>query len=107
MPVIQPRRLHRRDEELGPVCVGAGVRHRHHARPRVLQGEVLVGELGAVDRLAAGAVVVGEVAALAHEVRDDAVERRALVPEALLSCAERAEIFRCFRYHVAAQLELR
>jgi hypothetical protein len=41
----------------------------------VLQGEVLVGELGAVDGLAASAVVVGEVTALAHEVLDDTAKR--------------------------------
>ncbi len=41
----------------------------------MLQGEVLVGELGAIDGLAASAVVVGEVAALAHEVLDDTAKR--------------------------------
>ena len=58
----------------------------------MLELEVLVGELGAVDGLAAGAVVVGEVAALAHEVGDDAVEGGALEAEALLAGAERAEV---------------
>ena len=48
------------------------------------QIEVLVGELLAVDGLAARAVLIGEVAALAHEVRDHAVERAALVAEASL-----------------------
>ena len=52
----------------------------------------LIGELGAVDRLATSAVVVGEVAALAHEARDHAVERRALEAKALLAGAERAEV---------------
>lgn len=42
------------------------------------QLEVLVSEFLAVDRLAAGAVEVGEVATLAHEVRDHAVETAAL-----------------------------
>ena len=44
---------------------------------------VLVRELLAVDGLAAGAVAGGEVAALAHEVGDDAVEGGALVVEGL------------------------
>ena len=39
----------------------------------VLKNEVLVGKLVAVDGLAARAVVVGEVTALAHEVRDHPV----------------------------------
>lgn len=40
----------------------------------MLLDEVLVGELGAVDGLASGAVGGGEVTVLAHEVWDDAVE---------------------------------
>lgn len=56
--------------------------------------EVLVGELLAVDGLAARAVVVGEVTALAHELRDDAVERGALEAKALLASAKRTEVLR-------------
>lgn len=103
--VVQPRRLHGRDEELRAVRVGPRIRHRHYAWSRVLQGEVLVGELHPVDRLAASAVVVGEVTALAHEVGDDAVESGALVPKALLACAQRAEVLACLRRNVASQLE--
>ena len=44
----------------------------------VLQLKILVGKLLAIDRSAAGSVPVREVAALDHEVRDDAVEGRAL-----------------------------
>ena len=58
----------------------------------MLELEVLIRELCAVDGLAAGAVVVGEVASLAHEVGDDAVEGGALEAEALLAGAERAEV---------------
>ena len=36
----------------------------------------LTGELGAVDGLASSAVVVGEVATLAHEVRDHPADRK-------------------------------
>jgi hypothetical protein len=45
-----------------------------------------------VDGLAAAAVAFGEVAALDHEVGDDAVEGASLVAEALLPRAERAEV---------------
>jgi hypothetical protein len=65
----------------------------------VLEGEVLVRELLAVDGLAAGAVAAGEVATLAHELRDDAVEGGALEVErlarlahALLAGAEATEV---------------
>ncbi len=40
--------------------------------------KVLIPELGPVDWLAAGAIVIGEVSALAHELRDHAVKARAL-----------------------------
>jgi hypothetical protein len=54
--------------------------------------QVLVLELVAVDRLATGTVVVGEVTTLAHELGDDAVEARALEAEALLPGAKGAEV---------------
>ncbi len=38
----------------------------------MLEGEVLIGELCAIDGLAASSVVVGEVTTLAHEVGDHA-----------------------------------
>jgi hypothetical protein len=59
----------------------------------VLQLEVLVSELLSVDALATGAVVLGEVTALAHEIRDDAVEGGALVAKALLTSAQSTEVF--------------
>ena len=91
-----------REKERGGERSAAG----HHAgalartlRTGVLEGEVLVSELLAVDGLAAGAVAAGEVAALAHELRDDAVEggaleveRLARLADALLAGAERAEV---------------
>ena len=54
--------------------------------------EVLIRKLSAVDRLSAGPVSLSEVASLAHEVGDDAVEGGALEAEALLAGAERAEV---------------
>eukprot|EP00290_Baffinella_frigidus_P012971 CAMPEP_0180153014 /NCGR_PEP_ID=MMETSP0986-20121125/23196_1 /TAXON_ID=697907 /ORGANISM="non described non described, Strain CCMP2293" /LENGTH=159 /DNA_ID=CAMNT_0022100867 /DNA_START=649 /DNA_END=1126 /DNA_ORIENTATION=- len=82
------------EEELGAVGAGAGVGHGEDTRARVLVDEVLVRELRAVDGLATGAVHVGEVTALDHEVRDDAVEGAALEAEALLARAQRAEVLR-------------
>lgn len=45
----------------------------------MLEFEVLVLELGSIDALAACAIASGEIAALDHELLDDAVELRALV----------------------------
>ena len=74
--------------------------------------EVLIRELLAVDGLAAGAVAGGEVAALAHEVGDDAVEGGALVVEglahlalALFAGAQRPEVLARLGRDVAVQPE--
>jgi hypothetical protein len=58
----------------------------------VLQLEVLVGELVAVDALAASAVTLGEVTTLDHELLDNAVEVGALVAVALLASSKGTEV---------------
>jgi hypothetical protein len=70
---VQPGSLAGADEELGTVGVGTSVGHGQDTFTSVLQDEVLVGELGAVDGLSTGTVVVGEVTTLAHELGDDTV----------------------------------
>ena len=74
--------------------------------------EVLIRELLAVDGLAAGAVAAGEVARLAHEVRDDSVEDAVLVvkglarpADPLLAGAQRAEVLARLRGDVAVHAE--
>jgi hypothetical protein len=66
----------------------------------VLELEVLVVELATVNTLTARAIVAGEIAALEHELGDNAVEAGALVvqgyaglADALLAGAQRAEVF--------------
>lgn len=71
----------------------------------MLQGEVLVLEFVAVDGLSAGAVVVGEVTTLAHEVGDDAVECGALVSVALFAGAQGAEVLACLGNDIGAKLQ--
>lgn len=102
--VIQPGRLHGGDEELGSVGIGSSVGHGHYTGTGVSQDEVLILELVSVDGLAAGAVVVLEIATLAHEVRNHTVEGGALVAEALLSGAESAEVFASLWSYICAQL---
>jgi len=90
---VEPVGLDGAEEELRAVGVWAGVGHGENAWASVLEREVLVGELFAVDRLAAGTITLGEVTALAHEVCDHSVERGSGKAEALLASAECSEVF--------------
>lgn len=102
---IQPRSPLRTDEELRAVGAGASVGHGEDAGAGVLEGEVLVLELGAVvDGFASSTVSLRKVAALAHELGDYAVELGAGVAEALLAGAQRAEVFDGLRHHVSTEL---
>ena len=87
MAAVEPGGLDGGDEELRSVCVGSRVGHGEVAGAGVLDGEALVGELLAVDGLAAAAVTVGEVAALEHELGNDAVEDGPFVVEGFAACA--------------------
>ena len=51
----------------------------------MLELEVLIGKLLAVDGLATSSVSVGEVTTLDHELLDDTVEGGALISEAFLA----------------------
>ena len=106
MLAVQPGRGGGAEEELRSVGVRAGVGHRQNAGLGVPEDEVLVLELGAVDGFSPRAVVVGEVAALAHEVADDPVERAARVAKALLAGAELHEVRHGLGHDVRSQLHL-
>lgn len=64
----------------------------------MLELEVLVSELGAVDAFAAGAVAAREVAALNHELANDAMELTAFVAQFLT--ATRLQKERALSYSV-------
>lgn len=104
MLAIQPRSLGSAKEKLGSVGVGSGIGHAQDSRSGVLQLEVLVFELVAVDGLASSSVVVGEVSALAHEVGDHAVEGGSLVAHSLFTSAKSTEILGGPGDHIRSQL---
>jgi hypothetical protein len=111
---VEVGRRGRAEEELRAVRVRTGVRHRQGAGAEVLArlaAERFVVEAAAVDRLAAAAVAAGEVAPLAHEVGDHAVERRALERErrsrlALRADAQLEEVFGGLGARVGEQFHL-
>ena len=103
---VEPGRLGRAEEELGPVRAGARVGHAQHAGARVLQPEVLVLELVPVDGLPARSVLVRKIPSLAHEARNDAMKRRRFVPESGFPGAQLTEVFRRFWAHVRSELLL-
>ena len=70
----------------------------------MLQREVLIRELLAVNALASCAVVTGEVAALQHELFNYTVEARLPVSKALLMGAQSTEVLCGLRYLLVVQL---
>lgn len=58
----------------------------------MFEHKVFVVKLASVDGFAAGAVVVGEISSLTHELRDDPVEAAALEAEAFLVRTQAAEV---------------
>lgn len=104
---------------MGSIGVLSGVGHAEKASLGVLQLEVLVGELGAVDcqllacnqlcsfgihtRLSASAITLGEVSTLDHEVLDNTVEGRVLISEALLAGSQSSEVLDCFGDSLAVE----
>lgn len=106
MAAVQPWRSHSGNEELRAVGVAAAVGHGQAAGFVMFDGKGLVLEGGSVDRAAAHAGAVGEVAALDHEVGDDAVERGVDVARGgVLALCERDEVGDGARSDVAEQPE--
>jgi len=104
MFAVKPLCLSCAQEELGSICVRAGIGHGQNAFSGVLQLEVLVLKLVAIDALATSPVVVGEVSTLAHEAWDDTVEGGASKAKALLSGAQCTEVFCCLGHNICSQL---
>lgn len=125
MLAIEPVRHNCGDEELRTVGVRSRIGHREQPRLGVLQFEVLVYmawdrhqrqisvdngrertfKLGAVDGFTAGAVMVGKVATLEHELGDDTVECGSCVAKAILPCCELPEVPGCEWHVVVVELK--
>lgn len=105
MATVKPRGDDSSNEELRAVGVLASICHGQDAWLSVLQLEVLVGELLAIDRLATGTVAFREVTALEHEVGDDAMEFGSFVAKAMLSRGELTEILGSFWDNVVEEFE--
>lgn len=74
MLAVQPLGRRQRDEKLRPIRIGPRVGHRQDAGTAVLQIRMdFVGKLAAIDGGAA-APGAGRIAALDHEIADDAME---------------------------------
>lgn len=62
-----PASLGGANEELRAVGVGSSVGHGQNSLSLVLQGEVLIRKLIAIDGLPTGSIMVGEVSTLQHQ----------------------------------------
>nr|ACN27694.1 unknown [Zea mays] len=96
---VQPTCCHCGDEKLGSVCISPGIGHGQKAWTSVLDLEVLIRKLQAVDRFTTPPVPESEVTSLEHEAGDDSVELTSLVVEGFatlanpfLSCAKSSEV---------------
>ena len=111
MFIVKPVAWNEGHEELGAVGVRSSVGHREVSSSSVLDIEVLILELHAVDRLSSCSVSSSEVSALGHELSDHSVERGSLVVKwsarftnTLLSSAETSEVLSSSGSLVCVQL---
>ena len=71
----------------------------------MLQREVLVLELVAIDGLSSSSITSSEVSSLAHEVGNHTVEGGALVAESLLSSAQSTKVLSSLGDNIIPQLK--
>lgn len=102
---IEPIGLGEGDEELRAVGSWPRIGHREIACAFVLHDEVFIWELRTINAFPASPVARGEVSALGHEPRDDAMEFGALESESGLASAEVDEVSRGVRDFVVEELE--
>ena len=91
---IQPRCFGGTNKKLGPVGVASGVGHWQDSGSSVPQLKILILKLPIpVNGFAPSSVMLGEITALAHEVRNDTVEDWAFESEPLFTSTKGTEIF--------------
>ena len=100
---IQPVGFDGAQEKLAAVGIRARVCHRENSRAGVLELEVFVGKLLAVNGFPTSSVLAGKVATLAHKLGDDTVEWGSFVAEALFTGTQGPEVFRGLWDHVGAK----
>ena len=111
MFAVQPRGCCGSEEKLGAIGAGASVGHAEYAGLGMFELKVLISKFSAVDGFSSGTIAVGKIAALTHEVGNDAVECRTLIVQGFpglaltsLSGTQGTKIFGCFRHHVSSEL---
>lgn len=62
-----------------------------------MQSEIFVFEFRAVNGFSTGAIMIGEVATLAHEIGNNSMESTAAISESFLAGAQCTKIFRGLR----------
>jgi len=109
---IKPRGDDSGDEELTAVGVGTSIGHGKKSGLAVLQFEVLISKLGTIDGFTTSTIATSEITTLKHELRDNTVERAALVAKrlarlasSLLTSAEATEVLSGLRDNIVVKLE--
>ena len=91
---IQPRCFGKTNKKLGPIGVASGVGHWQDSRSSVPQLKILIIKRPIpVNGFAPSSVMLGEITALAHEVRNDTVKDWAFESEPLFTRTKGTEIF--------------
>ena len=91
---IQPRTLHKSDEELRTIGMGSCIGHREEVRLIVSVLKTLIFKLAPVYGPTSTPILVSEVTSLGNVVLNDAMERGSFVPKTFFTCAESPEVFR-------------
>jgi len=78
---------------LRSVGVRSSVGHGKNTRSSMLQYKVFISKLFSVNGLPSGAVVIREIPSLAHESRNDTVERRSGESESFLAGCQGTKVF--------------
>merc|ERR1739840_18360 len=85
---IQPCGLHSAQEKLTSIGSGTSIGHRQYAWTSMLQFEVLILKLVAINRFATSTILIGKVTSLTHEISDHSMKWTSFVTKSLLSGAQ-------------------